>query len=46
MVETIGLELPLMKLSSHSHGVKGKNHHGTQSYQPSLCPVVMELAEA
>lgn len=33
-METIGLELPLKKLSSHSHRVKGKNHHRTQSYQP------------
>lgn len=40
-VETTGLELPLEKLSSHSHGVKGKNHPRTQSCQPSLCPVVM-----
>lgn len=45
-VETIGLELPLEELSSYSHGGKGKNHHRTPSYEPSFCPVVLELAEA
>lgn len=46
MGAAIGLELPLEELSSHSHGGKGKNHHGTPSYEPSLCPVVLELAKA
>lgn len=46
-VETTGLEPPLEKLSSHSHGVKDENPYRTLSCQPSpLCPVVMELAEA